>query len=145
MALWASLLARQDLGSRGEPVRLLLYGLGLVLTFNLGRDITLLVLYPFFFGSLLFWWWSRFVRKSPRLMVPSARVHASRSGKTTQPGAGEGSQRRHRSLRPIPLADEVAEPISEPFTATGSLPPKTISPLPGESGEDDGGSDDAVA
>ena len=65
MALWAALLARQDLCARGEPARLLLYGLGLVLTFNLGRDITLLVLYPFLFGWLLFWWWKRHFQKPP--------------------------------------------------------------------------------
>ena len=145
MALWASLLARQDLGSRGEPVRLLLYGLGLVLTFNLGRDITLLVLYPFFFGSLLFWWWSRFVRKSPRLALLPTRVHASRAGKPMQTRTGEGSQSRGRNLRPIPFVDEVAEPLSEPVTTTGSPLPTTISPIPGDLGEDDGGGDDAIA
>ncbi|MFW5883724.1 MAG: hypothetical protein ACOCVG_05085, partial [Verrucomicrobiota bacterium] len=49
MACYSALLARQDL--MGEEVfRLLLYGLGMVLIFNLGRDITLLVLYPFAFG-----------------------------------------------------------------------------------------------
>jgi hypothetical protein len=35
---------------------LLLYAIGLVLTFNMGRDITLLVIYPFVFGWLLLWW-----------------------------------------------------------------------------------------
>jgi hypothetical protein len=52
MALWVSILARQDLLG-AEPGRLFLYVLGLVLTFNMGRDITLLVLYPFCFGYLL--------------------------------------------------------------------------------------------
>ena len=52
MALWVALLARQDLlGS--NPSRLFLYAVGLVLTFNLGRDITLLTLYPFFLGYLV--------------------------------------------------------------------------------------------
>ena len=52
MALWVSILARQDLLGE-EAGRLFLYAIGLVLTFNLGRDITLLVLYPFWFGYAL--------------------------------------------------------------------------------------------
>jgi hypothetical protein len=52
MAIWVSVLARQDL--LGHDIgHLLLYAIGLVLTFNMGRDITLLVLYPFVFGWLL--------------------------------------------------------------------------------------------
>jgi hypothetical protein len=54
MALWVALLARQDfLGI--DTARVVIYGTGLILTFNLGRDITLLVLYPFFFGLGLLW------------------------------------------------------------------------------------------
>ncbi len=49
MAAWAALLARFDL--TGQRLgRLLLYVVGLALTFNLGRDITLLVAYPLVFG-----------------------------------------------------------------------------------------------
>ena len=52
MSLWAALLARQDL--LGDDVgHLLLYAIGLVLTYNLGRDITLLNVYPFVFGLIL--------------------------------------------------------------------------------------------
>lgn len=51
MATWVAILARQDrLGQ--DPARLLLYAIGMILTFNMGRDITLLVLYPFLFGWL---------------------------------------------------------------------------------------------
>jgi hypothetical protein len=58
MALWVVLLARQD--PRGdEPGRLLLYMIGLILTFNMGRDITLLVLYPFLLGLLFLNAWQR--------------------------------------------------------------------------------------
>lgn len=61
MALWVALLARQDLlGS--NPGRLILYGCGLILTFNMGRDITLLVIYPFLFGLGLFWLWQYYLR-----------------------------------------------------------------------------------
>jgi hypothetical protein len=52
MATWAAILARQDL--KGEKTgRLLLYMVGMVLTFNLGRDITLITLYPFLFGFII--------------------------------------------------------------------------------------------
>ena len=52
MATWAAILARQDL--KGEKTgRLLLYMVGMVLTFNLGRDITLITLYPFLFGFIM--------------------------------------------------------------------------------------------
>lgn len=49
---WIALLSRQDLLGT-NPARLLLYASGFVLTFNLGRDITLLVLYPFLFGLII--------------------------------------------------------------------------------------------
>jgi len=52
MALWVAILARQDLMSH-DIAHLLLYAIGLVLTFNMGRDITLLVIYPFIFGWAL--------------------------------------------------------------------------------------------
>jgi hypothetical protein len=42
----------------------LLYAIGLVLTFNMGRDITLLVIYPFVFGWLLLWWNNRRKRRA---------------------------------------------------------------------------------
>lgn len=65
MALWVALLARQDLLARREPTRLLLFALGGVLTVNMGRDITLLVLYPFFFGLLFYHIWRHLRGKSP--------------------------------------------------------------------------------
>lgn len=61
MALWVGLLARQDLLGE-DPGRMILYGCGSILTFNMGRDITLMVLYPFFFGlaGLHLWkFWQR--------------------------------------------------------------------------------------
>jgi hypothetical protein len=50
MAIWVALLARQDLQAEEHPARFLLYALGIILTFNMGRDITFIVTYPFFFG-----------------------------------------------------------------------------------------------
>lgn len=57
MALWVAILARQDL--KGEKTgRMLLFFIGVVLTFNLGRDITLITLYPFLFGYIMLTIWS---------------------------------------------------------------------------------------
>jgi hypothetical protein len=58
MAFWAAVLVRQDLRAN-ELGRLPLYILGLVLTFNLGRDITLITLYSFVFGAMIVWWLNR--------------------------------------------------------------------------------------
>lgn len=54
MALWVSVLARIDFC--GELVgNISLYIIGLVLTFNLGRDISFITLYMFCFGALIVW------------------------------------------------------------------------------------------
>jgi len=54
MCLWVAVLARLDL--YGDSLgRIPLYSLGLILTFNLGRDITLLTLYTFIFGAMIVW------------------------------------------------------------------------------------------
>ena len=54
MSLWVAGLARLDL--EGQKVgRIPLFALGLILTFNLGRDITLITLYTFIFGSGIVW------------------------------------------------------------------------------------------
>ncbi len=58
MAFWVAVLARQDL--MGEKMgRMLLFFIGTVLTFNLGRDITLITLYPFLFGYMMTSFWSK--------------------------------------------------------------------------------------
>ncbi len=59
MSLWIVWLARLDLTVH-QLGRLPLYSLGLILTFNLGRDITLITLYPFVFGALTIWWVEHF-------------------------------------------------------------------------------------
>ena len=66
MSIWATILARLDL--RGQEMgQLLLYGVGLVLTFNLGRDITLITLYTFVFGAVVVWLADHFSQKpSPK-------------------------------------------------------------------------------
>ena len=55
MSIWVAVLARLDL--RGDIGRLLLCAVGMILTFNMGRDITLFVLYPFVFGYMLLLGW----------------------------------------------------------------------------------------
>ncbi len=59
MAIWVGVLAKLDLAGH-DMGYLPLYLLGLTLTFNLGRDITLLVAYPLVFGILIVWLFERF-------------------------------------------------------------------------------------
>ncbi len=47
----------------------LLYVIGLALTFNLGRDITLLVAYPLIFGYVVVWCVERWLPKASRTML----------------------------------------------------------------------------
>jgi hypothetical protein len=53
MSFWVALLARFDLDGH-RLGRIPLYTLALALTFNMGRDITLLVAYPIMFGYAIF-------------------------------------------------------------------------------------------
>jgi hypothetical protein len=75
MSLWVAWLARLDLNVQALG-RLPLYSLGLIMTFNLGRDITLITLYPFVFGALAVWWLDRHqtqtVRTSPATNAASS-------------------------------------------------------------------------
>ncbi|MDB4793680.1 hypothetical protein OAG63_01455 [Methylacidiphilales bacterium] len=67
MSLWTGILTRLWQQSDLLP-RLLLYMLGCGLTFNMGRDITLLVLWPFVFGYLgILIWEKYFMRQPPQL------------------------------------------------------------------------------
>jgi hypothetical protein len=62
MAVWVAVLAHQDY--KGSDIfHMLLYAIGLVLTFNMGRDITLLVIYPFLFGWLMLNAYNRYIKK----------------------------------------------------------------------------------
>ena len=81
MSLWVVWLARLDLTIQGLG-RLPLYSLGLILTFNLGRDITLITLYPFVFGALAVWWLERY---QPHLARPPASARASASQPANPP------------------------------------------------------------
>jgi len=72
MGTWSALLARLDLQGRD----FMLYGLGIILTFNLGRDITTITLYTFAFGSGLVWCLnclSRSASQSRDALTPSSK------------------------------------------------------------------------
>ena len=81
LATWAALLSRWWL-QRQSLLRLCLFMAGLGLTFNLGRDITLLVLWPVVFGYI-------FVR----LIEKSSRAKSSLGG-----GRAEAKKRRWNSV-----------------------------------------------
>ena len=92
MTLWVALLARQDL--MGEnPGRLILYGTGIMLTFNMGRDITLLVVYPFFFGLALFWVWQFHLQRLDRSPTTRRRKRTSKAAGRDGPGPPTCPQR----------------------------------------------------
>ena len=90
MAFWVATLARLDLHAT-ELGRLTLYILGLVLTFNMGRDITLMTLYPFVFGNIFIRWWSRRIQQSNVLSHPNAASRRRR-------------KRWHRDVPSVPSA-----------------------------------------
>jgi uncharacterized membrane protein YadS len=76
MAFWTGLLIRWW-EQRKSLLRLALFMLGAALTFNLGRDITLLVLWPvvfaYFFVRLIeIWATRRFGRPPQTVAFPSA-------------------------------------------------------------------------
>ena len=121
MSLWAAALARLDL--EGQRVgRIPLYALGLILTFNLGRDITLITLYTFIFGSAIVWWLERSQhrptrrRRSGRKAESGERRAEGEVEGVGQPGetggvisrAGDGWRHKPRMA---------AEPVQAPKTA----------------------------
>jgi hypothetical protein len=82
MAGWVAVLARFDL--KGQQFgHLLLYAIGLTLTFNLGRDITLLVIYPLIFGFAVIWSLERWLPRSARASLVS-RLQKTSARKATR-------------------------------------------------------------
>lgn len=70
MAFWVAWLARLDLHIQALGY-LPFYCLGLILTFNLGRDITLITIYPLIFGLLAVWWLEKYLLK--KVLPPAPR------------------------------------------------------------------------
>ena len=71
MSIWVAVLARLDL--RGDIGRLLLCAVGMILTFNMGRDITLFVLYPFVFGYMLLLGWEWWRKGNMHTQMPTTK------------------------------------------------------------------------
>jgi hypothetical protein len=94
MCLWAAVLARLDLNIHALG-RLPLYALGMILTFNLGRDITLITLYPFIFGRLAVWWLERRQRPQDEKSAPSPK--AARPTGRPRPPSGRSTPVARRS------------------------------------------------
>jgi len=99
MALWVAILARQDLLAT-EVWRLFLYILGLILTFNMGRDITLLVIYPFCIGYLLLLLWQGWQAVTQQRLAPSRAVGAvNQASPSRNPEVILNGTRRNRRIR----------------------------------------------
>ena len=96
MSLWIVWLARLDLRVT-DFGRLPLYALGIILTFNLGRDITLITLYPFIFGALFIWWMDHHRSHS----TSTRTSHGPQPRAVTAPGHKAGQQ-AGKSRRPKP-------------------------------------------
>ena len=90
MAIWTGLLIRWW-KQRESLLRLILFMLGAALTFNLGRDITLLVLWPVVFAYFFIrltenWAAKRFVRLPPLATVVPVKAGSMHvvAGRLTQ-------------------------------------------------------------
>ncbi len=88
MALWTGLLIRWW-EQRKSLLRLMLFMLGVGLTFNLGRDITLLVLWPVIFAYCFvrlteLWATSRFTQLPRGATVVPARAGSVLAGQLSQ-------------------------------------------------------------
>ncbi len=106
MSLWVSWLARLDMTVQALG-RLPLYSLGLVLTFNLGRDITFMNLYPFVFGAFIVWWLGR---RQPQVAQPAAAVSQPANRPSMAPQqwsfarrANAGGFVKRKTLRSVPV------------------------------------------
>jgi hypothetical protein len=98
MSLWACWLAKLDLDGRKIGF-IPLYGLGLILTFSIGRDITFLDLYPFVFGYGICWWLNR---------DDATRLHIRKGGPGSKTRQGKRGRKSHSVV---------------PFATTGAKSP----------------------
>jgi hypothetical protein len=79
MAFWVAILARLDLHIQGLG-RLPLFMIGLFTTFNMGRDIGFLALYPFVFGAMFVWCLEHYRARQLRPTSHQARPQKPLSG-----------------------------------------------------------------
>ena len=101
MSVWVAVLTRCDL--RGERIgRIPLYALGLILTFNLGRDITFITLYTFIFGAVVVWAVERYAAKDAPSQVQAAEARRGNRRKH--------SSRRSRSSRTVKVREIGSRP-----------------------------------
>ncbi len=98
MSVWVAMLARMDLHLE-ELGRVSLYSMGLILTFNLGRDITLLTIYPFLFGLAMTWWMTRSQHKPGHALPPPAPSRSSAPDDSSDWRPAQA--RKFSGLRPI--------------------------------------------
>jgi hypothetical protein len=115
MSFWVAALARLDLHMQ-ELGRMPLYASGLILTFNLGRDITLITLYPFVFGWIALWLVDRYHLNPQERRIPSSGAARANERDNTKPI-------RHRpAFAPgfgMPLHRRSRLPFSRPRSRAG--------------------------
>ncbi len=105
MSFWVAVMARQDLNI-WKLGRLPLYALGLILTFNLGRDITFITLYPFVFLAAGLWWVDRYPPAWLRIAMQAAQpapVPVPAAGQLPQPMAKSPVRRSFRRPGQFPI------------------------------------------
>lgn len=95
MVFWVALVARQDLMAQEHPARFLLYALGIILTFNMGRDITFIVTYPFFFGYAFIFYMER-KRGTKKRETPSSTFHVGGEVGRREENGQRGAERGGR-------------------------------------------------
>jgi len=112
MTLWVALLARQDLLAEDQPSRFLLFALGIILTFNMGRDITFIVTYPFFFGYAVVYYFkkNRGKRMEKEWLMEGVAQEAGDPAQRVEVGGEEaaGEMRRVARWMPRRMRDAIA-------------------------------------
>jgi hypothetical protein len=124
MSFWVAVLARQDLHIF-KLGRLPLYALGMILTFNLGRDITFITLYPFIFGAGLLWWLDH--RNPSGAVAPASATAEPSSNPAPASAVGRHTARRHQITMPrrkiITRSYPGRRPGISPGNANDNIPP----------------------
>lgn len=126
MAIWVALLARQDLQAEEHPTRFLLYALGIILTFNMGRDITFIVTYPFFFGYAFVYYMERRRPKGAGVVARNeSRVkgRAESGGRRPEGGAAgsRGEKVKSGKVGRWEGGEEMGDPPTHGVTTAGQV------------------------